>query len=395
MGSVGVTLGVDGGGDRAALHAAIWATAREFIDRYTAPAAYPAVYDYLGVAVRRAEADGTWGPAGGRLGWWFTDHGRADSRSAYLWVHWLRLALSAEWTRMTEHAADHSLTIAEQRPDLGALLADRGTTFVTLRSDVWLVGADGLSADGRDIALADLDDAERARHAEATRRCRCGMCDLLRPEPDVRATMVDSLTRPETRQSAAWYLSRAHEASAGTLVAFVRAGQPGPRSFALRPAQAAGDGAMADLLPAVERYAPRVPGAFPAVLAALPDLDGGARGLALYALAATYGDDADRDRLLAEARASLGGTDEATQAAAEIAGRIGRGVAGLPAEVAAVLDRDISAAVRHNAVLGLVNLHLPPAPPPDPTVRARLEREAATDTDAGRLAKWLLSAFPA
>jgi hypothetical protein len=377
MGSVGITLGVDGGGDRAALHAAIWTTAREFIDRYTAPAA---VYEYLDAAVRSAEADGTWGPSGNRLGWWFTDRGSTASRSAHLWVHRLRLALAAEWTRMTELAADHSLTIVHPRPDLGALLADRQETFVTLRSDVWLADADGLSADGRDLPLADLDDAERARHAEALRRCRCAMCDLLRPEPDVRATMIDSLARPETRQSAAWYLSRAHEAAGGTLAAIVRAG----------------DGAMADLLPAVERYAPRVPDAFPAVLAALPGLRGGARGLALYALAATYRDDADRDVLLAEARASLAGSDStaAIEAAAEVAGRIGSGVAGLAAEVAAVLDRDISAGARHNVVLGLVNLHLPPAPPPDPAIRARLEREAATDTDAGRLATWLLTTFP-
>jgi hypothetical protein len=131
------------------------------------------------------------------------------------------------------------------------------------------------------------------------------------------------------------------------------------------------------------------------VLAALPDLAGGGRGLALYALAATYRDDADRDLLVREIRAALSGTDEATEAAAEIAGRIGRGVPGLATEVAAVLDRDISSGLRHNAVLGLVNLHLPPAPPPEPAVRARLEREAATDTEAGRLAQWLLTAFPA
>ena len=202
------------------------------------------------------------------------------------------------------------------------------------------------------------------------------MCAMLRPEPDIRATWVDALGSSELRQSAAWYLSRANEATAETLVAIVRAG------------------AMADLLPAVERYAPRVPDAFPAVLAALPDLDGGSRGLALYALDATYRDDADRDLLLAEVRASLAGSDAATGAAAEVAGRIGRGVAGLPAEVAAVLDRDVSAEVRHNAVLGLVNLHMPPGPPPDPAIRARLAAEAATDTDAGRLAHWLLTAFP-
>jgi hypothetical protein len=378
MGAAGVRLAVAGSGDRAALHAAVWTAGREFIHRYTAAASYAGALDYVDGAVRAGEERGTWGPAGDTLAWSFTDHAGRATRSAALWKHWLELALAADWTRVTELAADHTLTVTDPRPDLGLLLAG-ADTFVTVRSDVWSADEEGLHGDDRYLPLADLDDAERAGHAGALRRCRCAMCTMLRPEPDVTAVMLDALTRPQTRASAAWYLVRAHRATAETLLAVLRSG----------------DGAMADLVPTVERYAPRVADAWPVVLAALPDLAGGGRGLALYALAATYRDDADRDLLVREIRAALSGTDEATEAAAEIAGRIGRGVPGLATEVAAVLDRDISSGLRHNAVLGLVNLHLPPAPPPEPAVRARLEREAATDTEAGRLAQWLLTAFPA
>ncbi len=60
--------------------------------------------------------------------------------------------------------------------------------------------------------------------------------------------------------------------------------------------------------------------------------------------------------------------------------------------VAAILDRQTSEELRHQAVLGLVNAHFERAP--SPTVRARLEREAALDTKPGKLAAWFLKQFP-
>ncbi|MEU6799018.1 hypothetical protein ABZ907_45620 [Nonomuraea wenchangensis] len=96
----------------------------------------------------------------------------------------------------------------------------------------------------------------------------------------------------------------------------------------------AGDGVMRVLVPAVERYAPRVTGARPALEALLPGLRGGARGLALYALAAVTRDPA-HPTLIRELSTALDGSDEATEAAAELAGRIGHDIPGLAARLAA------------------------------------------------------------
>ncbi|MEV4383067.1 hypothetical protein [Streptosporangium sp. NPDC049644] len=75
------------------------------------------------------------------------------------------------------------------------------------------------------------------------------------------------------------------------------------------------NGAMRDLAPEVARYALRVPGAWPMLMSMLPDLRGGALGLALYALA-EVGDAAERLTLVPELRVLLDGPDEATEAAA-------------------------------------------------------------------------------
>jgi hypothetical protein len=223
--------------------------------------------------------------------------------------------------------------------------------------------------------VAELTAEERARHAEACKRCMCGPCTMLRPEQDFLTAMLNALGHSDTAPSAGWYLARMQETSPEVLMALVRAGS----------------GAMRGLLPEVERYALRVPDAWPMLRALLPDLRGGALGLALYALAEVGRDDTDRLTLVPELRALLDGSDEAAEAAAELAGRIGHGVPGLPEQLAAVLDREVSDELRHNAVLGLVNLHLPSMPAPSPAIRVRLEREASRDTEAGRLAKWALA----
>ncbi|BCJ68412.1 hypothetical protein Prubr_54330 [Polymorphospora rubra] len=199
------------------------------------------------------------------------------------------------------------------------------------------------------------------------------MCQLLRPDPAVAASLLDALDH-DSAASAAWYLARTR-ASPAILTALVRAG----------------DNMMRPLVEDVERYASRVPDAWPTLIGLLPDLRGGALGLAFYALAATSRDDADRAVLLRHLRTALAGSDPATEAAAELVGRIGRGVPELPEKLAEVLDREVSDEVRHSVVLGLVNLHLPGRRTPSPAIAARLEREATRDTEAGRLAKWMLS----
>ncbi|WP_344971584.1 hypothetical protein [Streptosporangium fragile] len=302
----------------------------------------------------------------------FGDFAGCCARSAWAWEHWFQLALAADWDRFTWLAKEHGLTLESEPPPLGELLA-KDWGYVVLRGDLWSVSEEGLHGDDKYVGLAELTAEERARHAEACERCMCGPCEMLRPEPDFLATMLNALDDSSTAPSAGWYLARMHETSPEVLVALVRAG----------------NGAMRGLAPEVERYALRVPDARSTLMALLPDLRGGALGLALYALA-EIGPAAERPTLVPRLRALLDGSDEAAEAAAELAGRVGHGVPGLAEELAAVLDREVSEELRHSAVLGLANLHLPPRTP-SPAVRARLEREAARDTKAGKLAKWVLT----
>ncbi|MEV0606234.1 hypothetical protein AB0I61_07700 [Polymorphospora rubra] len=370
MGAVGLTLNVSGEGDHAALHTAIWDAALDLIYRYTPSSA--AVNEYLSEAPYDAADAGIWGDQGGELIWFFKDYAGCCSRSSGLWLHWFERVLAADWAHFTHLAAEHDLTITSPPPVLTELLADRAR-YVRLRDDVWSVDEHGLYGDDKHLPLDDLTADEQERHAEARERCMCGMCQLLRPDPAVAASLLDALDH-DSAASAAWYLARTR-ASPEIITALVRAG----------------DNMMRPLVEDVERYASRVPGVWPTLIGLLPDLRGGALGLAFYALAATSPDDADRAVLLRHLRTALAGADPATEAAAELVGRIGRGVPELPEELAVVLDREVSDEVRHSVVLGLVNLHLPGRRTPSPAIAARLEREATRDTEAGRLAQWMLS----
>lgn len=377
MGSIGILLQVSGDGDRAALHSAIWDAAQDFIGMYvnTRSPAYGSLSYYLGDAMHEEKRAGTWGPDGDQLQWWFRDFAGCCSRSAGAWLHWLQLAFAADWDRFTQLADEHGLTITSTPPALATLLGAKN--YVLLRDELWSAEENGLFGDDEHVPIDDLTDEERALHAQALERCLCWMCTLLRPEPEHLTPLMSGLDNAGTVSSAAWYLSRTHDTSPQVLEALVRAGGSGMRA----------------LVPDVERYAPRVPDAWPTLVALLPSLRSGARGLALYALAAADHDSSDRVVLIRELRAALTGSGEDAEAAAELIGRVGRGVPELPEELAAVLDREVSAELRHQVVLGLVNLHLPPNPPPTPAIRSRLEHEAEQDTEAARLAKWLLTAF--
>ncbi|WP_283138248.1 hypothetical protein [Rhizohabitans arisaemae] len=374
MGAALISLKVSGDGDRAALHEAIWEDVQEFIRMYTASSANNGVYEYLSEAVEDARDRDLWGADGERLEWTFRDYAGCAARSAWVWEHWFRLALAADRDRFTRLADKHGLSLGDEPSPLADLLAG-DERYVELRGDLWSVSEDGLHGDDRFVDVTELTDRERKQYATARERCLCGPCTKLRPEPRFRAAMLNMLSG-ENAPSAAWYLARTAEPSPELLVALVRAG-----------------GEMHDLVPEVERCARRVPGAWQTLVSLLPDLRGGALGLALYALAEVARGDDDRRTLLRELDASLGGSDEAAVAAAELAGRIGGGVPGLPGRLAAVLDRDVSDRLRHSAVLGLVNLHLPPRPAPDPEIRVRLEREAERDTEAGKLATWALTMY--
>ncbi|MEU6721867.1 hypothetical protein ABZ897_61420 [Nonomuraea sp. NPDC046802] len=366
MKAAGISLKVSGEGDRAAAQAALWKAVRDFIGVYIGgSSAYAPVREYVWEVVSHDhEID--------RLNWSFDDLSGCCSRSAWAWHHWFRLALAADWNRLRRVAGDHGLTLEGEPPSLAELLAG-DDHYVVLRGDLWSVGETGLHGDDQYIDVAELTTEERARHTEARERCMCLPCAMLRPEPAFRTAMLNALN-DSSMTSAAWYLARTHETSPEVLTALVRAG----------------DGAMRALLPAVERYAPRVTNAWPTLQDLLPDLRGGARGLALYALAAISGD-AAHPMLIHELSAALDGSDEAAEAAAELAGRVGHDIPGLADRLAAILNREASDELRHNAVLGLLNLHAPPRPAPSDEIRVLLRREALRDTEAGRLAKWALT----
>jgi hypothetical protein len=378
MGANLVTLTVSGPGDRAGLHAAIWEAGRDLVERYTASASNRPARDYLVDAVPAAQARGEWGVDGDRLVWSFDDVAGARSRSAGVWAHWLWLALAADWGRVAQLAGEHDLGITSPMPVLADLLAG-DEHFLTLRDDLWSAGLDGLHGDDRFVALDDLGPDEKTQHEQARLRCRCGPCVMLRPEADVLRALLSGLVRPEAAASAAWYLARISQAAPEVLTALVRAG----------------DVDVDGLVPSVERYAGRVPDAEAVLVDLLPRLSGGALGLALYGLAGIRTSPATQAVLLDRARAALVGSDAAAEAAAEIVGRIGREDPRIREQLGAVLARDgLSDRLRHNTVLGLVNLHLPPSPPPGPGVLALLERESTEDSDAGRLARWLLGLLP-
>jgi hypothetical protein len=380
MGGIILSISVEGSGDRQAAHEAIWEHIRELVGHYTAGDAYAAVDKYLDEAIYAGRDEGSWGVSGDRLEWYFKDFAGLCSRSAGAWRHFTRLAVAADWSAIVEIAEQHELALASQPPwNLADELA-RGPKFLVARDQLWSIDAEGLYGDDVTVAVEDLDAAERERHAIALQRCMCGPCWMLRPEPQFEKAMLDALGNGDTASTAAWYLARTSAASVDVLLAIVRAGATGMRA----------------LRQSLERYATRVgAAAWPALLPIVGALADGARGLALYALWESKDDRCDRDALLREVRAALVGNDEAAQAAAEIAGVAGRDDPEMIERVSAILDRgEASDELRHQAVLGLVNLHVYKSPrTPGGATRARLEREAAKQTEAGKLAKWMLASF--
>lgn len=371
MGASGAIITVAGDGDREALHDAIWDEIQAWVRMYTADAANAAVLAYVHDAV----SDGTdaWGVQGDTLAWMFADFAGCCSRSADAWAHWTMLALASEWQRIESLAEEYELRIVSERLTLDALLVDR-RGFVPLRKNLWSADRDQLSGDDETLALAELTTDERASYDAACVRCMCGPCTMLRPDENIETAMVRGLADATTAKPASWYVARMQRTSPTTLEALVRA---------------AGDSMLQE---AVEQYAAREPRAWDTLVARLPALRGIPRARALYALAATKLDDARRLQLIREIRAALVRPDAAAVAAAEIAGYLGRGVPELDEQLAAILDRDVDEELRHNVVLGLVNLHVPKRAP-SATVRARLQREAKRPSEAGRLASWFVDAF--
>lgn len=373
MGAVGAIIDVAGDGDREALHDAIWQEIQAWVRMYTADPANKPVLAYVYDAVSCGAEEGHWGVMGDTLAWMFKDFAGCCSRSANVWAHWTNLALASEWSRIVELAEEHGLQVVSKPTTLDELLVDR-RGFVPIRKDLWVADRDALSGDDQRLAVATLSADERAAYDAARVRCMCGPCTMLRPDANIETAMVRGLGDARTAEPSAWYVARMNRTSPRVLASLV---------------QAAGSSM---LQAAVERYASREPAAWDTLLAAMPALRGVARGRALYALAATKLDDARRVLLVREIKAALATQDAGAIAAAEVAGYVGRGVPELDEQLAAILDRDVVEDLRHNVVLGLVNLHVPKRSP-SPTVRQKLQREAQRQTEAGRLANWFVEAF--
>jgi len=253
---------------------------------------------------------------------------------------------------------------------------------VVARGELWAARPSGLVADGdKAIAVGDLDESEREQHRVALERCMCGMCNLIRPNDAPLKSILAWLDDADTAGSAAWYLSRVDAKRPDLLLAMIRAGARDAEGLATP----------------VERYARHL-GAdvvWELVPPLVAKLDRGGKALALRALDVTMPPAANRDLLVREVLAGLAGNDELAVVAAEIAGHVGRAGDAVDAElaeaVAKILDRKAaSKRLRHSAVLGLVNLHLPRRAP-SPEIKARLQREAKLKTEAGELATWMLN----
>jgi hypothetical protein len=214
----------------------------------------------------------------------------------------------------------------------------------------------------------------------------CPMCAMLRPEPGFEQAMIEHLAQghPDVVSSAAWYMRQTGSPSREAVEAVIEAGgKASPEAF---PA----------LQRAIETMAVRHDGDLAALLR-LRAASGrsGSRAVALAGACALARVRADVAAILVEPLLdALSEDNPVTEVAAEQVGYLlrdthrDRALAGL----LALLDRRVAENTRHNAVLSIVNLHLPPRPL-TADVRRRLEREVQKGGPAAELAGWALRSF--
>lgn len=246
MGSIGTSLPTTGKGDLAAARRAVWQLAYDFAASYASrlPAAQEP-FEYLDSNDPCPEPDTT-------LSWWFKEFGGCCIRSAYLWLHWVKLAIVVEWDQVVAVAARHGVTVTAERPPRP--VAD--PPFVLLRGYLWSAEKTELWGDDRHLALTDLDASELAAYEAARTLCACPLCPRLRPDPDVEAAMMARMSAED-----AWYLSRTERKSPQALAAIVRAA---PR---IDP--------HGDAVAAVRRYARELPGAWETLMTLAAEPGGG------------------------------------------------------------------------------------------------------------------------
>lgn len=200
MGAVGVSIEVNGEGDRMALRDAIWGMASDSLYSLRADAWIGDSGDYIGEAECEERANGNWGPQGDTLFWWFPDYAGCCAASASLWVHWMNRVFAARWASLTLLAERHRLEIVSEVLDLAALLSETRFTYLRLWGNWWRVGEEGLFGDDAFIPVEELTPAQRVKHAEALKQCLCGLCRTLRRKRDRRASSqgggVGSVIRP-------------------------------------------------------------------------------------------------------------------------------------------------------------------------------------------------------
>lgn len=282
--------------------------------------------------------------------------------SAAAVLHWVELAVGAEWNRVCRRAEKHGFTVLSQRPPRWP--AER---FALVRDRLWAVsgtadtpvlqrGADRLGPD-------DLSTAERGIVAAALVDCGCLPCRILRPDPALEQTLVSMLTeRGDARDTVQWYLARTRSLPPLLAAALARVCEQDPSS-------------SWGLLDAVQRAAS---------WGGLLQVDGHGLGVTAVRLAWMIGggrlpeEDVPVDPVpLLKKPAPLCGL------AAEVAASACQhDPAPAAAEMLGILDREVDPRVRYHAVRGLSNLYLVARTMPPPVEQA-LRREASQE-DGGR-----------
>ena len=440
MGGSGRWLEISGNGDGEALFEAVTNHVVAFLRKNVKRDLYRNLTPYLSEC--RYHIDG-WGGCDTVLEWTFPDGGGGCSRSMHLWMHWLSIAIAAEWEPICALARAHGFEVTSPRWSIDTR-GDDG--IVELRDDLWIIQDDGLLGDGRGLGNEELTAEERELVEEARKVCACDPCRRIPPGPRYELTEEQKATshqRAEAAVIAAMMagharLKRRDEPDAVEEKAPPEEPPPPPPApeptavvsdaevteteaemiAALRDPERAAHAATrvprmktasvelllalinaaawpSELASAVETYAPRVEGGWDAVVAALPTLDEKARTNAMHALVYLPRAREQTAWLLERIRVALESEDDDPACAlARLAGRL-RGVpAELPMQLARVLDREfIRDKMRASAVLGLTSLSSEIKPIP-PEIKTRLQREDERGGEASGPARSLWFHWP-
>jgi hypothetical protein len=356
MGALGFSMQVSGDGDIEELQDDVLEHVLGWLERSFGDGPYRHHREYL----RSARSDRKWSEAGDTaLHWMFPDFGGGCTRSKYLWNHWMRLGIAAQWDQVAAIADRHGYELGERWS-----IEDAHTdSFLELRDELWMIMEDALHRDGGAIGVEDLSPEEQALVETARKVCACAPCRMLRNPPAAEPP------RP----------------------AVVRAPVPVAVPVEAPASPVAPVPSEGELQPLLEHYARLDASAGIASLAALGREE---RTKAIHALAVLPRTPEETAWLLGRIQSALTTEDDDPACAlAELAGRLPGHEAEMAPALASVLDRSfIRERMRLAAITGLVATAAVIKPIP-PEVRARLARESERGGEGAALAHTLLRAW--